>query len=94
VAVMAHLVGTVNLGDVGHEVQDTAGVAPLYQKVSKPSQMIMVMTRKVRELLITSLSYHETSLMKFSLRAMPALASKMEEAGWPFRSEETISSSV
>jgi hypothetical protein len=26
---MAHLVGTVNLGDVGHKVEDTAGVAPL-----------------------------------------------------------------
>jgi hypothetical protein len=48
---MAHLVGTVNLGDVGHEVQDTAGVAPLYQEVSKTSQMIIVMTRKVGGLL-------------------------------------------
>jgi hypothetical protein len=34
VAGMAHLVGTVNLGDVGHEVQDTAGVAPLCRKLS------------------------------------------------------------
>jgi hypothetical protein len=56
--------------------------------------MIVVMTRKVGGLLLTSLSYQLTSLMKFSFRAMPALASKMEEAGWPFRSEETISSSV
>jgi hypothetical protein len=94
VACVAHLVGTVNLGDVRHEVQDTAGVAPLHQKISKTSQMIVVMTRKVGGLLLTSLSYQLTSLMKFSFRAMPALASKMEEAGWPFRSEETISSSV
>ena len=32
--------------------------------------------------------------MKLGLRAIPALASKMEEWSSPFRSEETMSSSV
>lgn len=45
-------------------------------------------SRKIRN------TYQDTSLMKFSLSAIPALASKMEEASWPLRSEETISSSV
>jgi len=94
VAESAHLVSTVNLGDVGHKVQDTAGVAPLYQKVSKYSPKKINDQEGQKRRRLTSLSYHETSLMKFSFRAMPALASKMEEAGWPFRSEETISSSV
>jgi hypothetical protein len=40
------------------------------------------------------LSYHETSLTKFLFREIPALASKMEERVSPFKSEETISSSV
>jgi hypothetical protein len=56
--------------------------------------MMIGSSREARGGLHEPLSYQETSLMKFSLRAMPALASKMEEAGWPFRSEETISSSV
>ena len=40
------------------------------------------------------LSYHETNFTKFLLREIPALASKMEEWVSPFKSVETISSSV
>ena len=79
--------GTVLLGDVGHEVEDTAGVAPLLFSCQQ-----IVLEVKRQEVIIT-LSYHETNLMKFSFRAIPALASKMEEAGLPLRSEETSSSS-
>lgn len=95
---MAHLVGTVDLGDVGHEVEDAAGVAPFLKNVSRNSEKSKKnpnndLNGRERSLART-LSYQLTSLMKFSFRAMPALASKMEEAGWPLRSEETISSSV
>jgi hypothetical protein len=80
------LVGAVLLGDVGHEVKDTARVAPL---VIVPDRALEAYSecRKVGK------TYQETSLMKLSLRAIPALASKMEEAGLPLRSEETSSSS-
>jgi len=41
-----------------------------------------------------SLSYQDTSFTKFSERAMPALASKMDVRGSPMKSEDTTSSSV
>lgn len=41
-----------------------------------------------------SLSYQETTLMKFLFKAIPALASKMEEWVLPIMSLETTSSSV
>lgn len=83
--------GAVLLGDEGDEVEDTAGVAPL---VIVPFGVLArcFEVRKVRERVRKT--YQDTSLMKFWFRAIPALASKMEEALWPLRSEETISSSV
>jgi len=82
------LVSAVLLGDVGHKVEDTAGVAPLCEK-----KLVIQHIAQICAPFNIPLSYQETSLMKFSLRAIPALASKMEEAGLPLRSEETSSSS-
>jgi hypothetical protein len=100
------LLSSINLGDVGKEIEDTAGITPLVvvPKMTKKSVYFFGMFQEQKMYMQNSSmkqqeqeiveTYHETSLTKFLLREIPALASKMEERLSPFMSVETTSSSV
>ena len=94
----------VDLGHVGNEVDDAAGITPLQREkkgrgsASAPRahgdaaaahQRVPQLQRER-----TSLSYHDTSFTKVSFREMPAPASKMLECESWMKSEETTASSV
>ena len=86
---MGDLCVAVNLGNVGQEVEDTAGVTPLVVVFEE------IVSKKYLNIEGRKMDLHqETSLTKLSLSEIPALASKMEDSLAPHMSEETISSSV
>lgn len=77
---------------VGHQVADTVAVRKLVVVPEEEKNIESTCIRK-RDLSTQQESmheaYHETSLTKWSLRAMPAPASKMEEWLSPLKSVET-----
>lgn len=92
-AVMASLF-LINLRNIRDQVKDTTRVAPSHH-ISQVRRSQRSHTRRHGEVkAYHSLSYQATSLTNLSFKEIPALASKMHEWGFPFKSVETSSSSL
>lgn len=76
---------------VGHQITDSVAVAK-FIIIPRRKKLITMggrVKRKTKTLAPSSSTYHVTSLTKWSLRAIPAPASKIEEWESPLKSVDT-----